>query len=84
MADLYNVKYVRSSIGRVFSQKRTIKALGFTKLNQSRVLEMTSSNMGMVNKVKHLLKLTPFEKELETKPILNPEKSEEMEQIENA
>jgi large subunit ribosomal protein L30 len=38
-------------------QKRTIRALGFTKLNQSKEVEGTPQIMGMINKVAHLLKV---------------------------
>jgi large subunit ribosomal protein L30 len=38
-------------------QKRTVRALGFTKLHQSREVEATPQMMGMINKVAHLLKI---------------------------
>jgi large subunit ribosomal protein L30 len=51
----YNIKQVRSSIGRHKSQKATLVALGLKKLNQSREVEGTPQVLGMIEKVKHLL-----------------------------
>lgn len=47
--------WVKSTIGRDEKQKRTIRALGLTKLNQSVVHEATPQILGMVKKVTHLL-----------------------------
>lgn len=51
------VTYIRSAIGRSYRQKRTIRALGFTKLNQTRLLPSNPSIWGMIEKVRHLLKV---------------------------
>ena len=51
------ITYVKSIIDRPENQKRTIKALGFSKLNQSREIEGTPAILGMINKVSHLLKV---------------------------
>ncbi len=51
------ITYVKSIIDRPEGQKRTIKALGFSKLNQSREVEGTPAVLGMINKVAHLLKI---------------------------
>ena len=61
MADMYKVKYIRSSIGRQGIQKRTIRALGFRRLQQERIMELTPSTRGMIDKVKHLLRITPVD-----------------------
>lgn len=49
------VTYVRSSIGYNKSQKSTIKALGFRKLNQTVEHEDTPEIRGMIEKVSHLV-----------------------------
>ena len=48
---------VRSSIGRPKDQKETLIGLGLNKINQTRVLEDTSSVRGMISKVKHLVNI---------------------------
>lgn len=51
------IKQVRSKIGRPEDQKRTMEALGFRKINQVIEHEVSPQILGMVNKVKHLLKV---------------------------
>jgi len=51
------VTWIKSGIGYEESQKRTLKALGFHRLNQSVVHEDTNSIRGMINKVRHLVKV---------------------------
>lgn len=51
------IKQVRSAINRPARQKATIKALGFTKLNQTIEKEATPQIMGMVKKVSHLIEV---------------------------
>jgi len=51
------VTWVKSGIGYERSQKRTLASLGFHRLNQSVVHEDTSSIRGMINKVRHLVKV---------------------------
>ncbi len=50
-----NVTYKKSAIGYNKSQKRTIRALGFTKLNQVREHDDNPVIRGMVHKVRHLV-----------------------------
>jgi large subunit ribosomal protein L30 len=50
-----NVTYKKSAIGYNKSQKRTIRALGFTKLNQVVEHDDTPVIRGMVHKVRHLV-----------------------------
>ena len=52
-----NITLVKSGIGYSQSQKRTLKALGFHRLNQSVIHDDTASIRGMVNKVRHLVKV---------------------------
>lgn len=49
------VTQVKSKIRRPQNQKRTLEALGLTKLNQTVEHEATPSILGMVNTVKHLI-----------------------------
>ena len=49
------VKQVKSKIGRLQSQKRTLEALGLRKMNQVVEHEATPAIVGMVNTVKHLV-----------------------------
>lgn len=49
------VKQVKSRIGAPKDQKRTLDALGLTKMNKVVEHEATPSIMGMINKVKHLV-----------------------------
>lgn len=48
---------IKSGIGRPERQKRTLRALGFKKMNQTVEVVPTPQILGMVNKVKHLLKV---------------------------
>ena len=49
------VTQIKSAIDRAERQKRTIRALGITKLNVPVVKEDTPQILGMVAKVKHLV-----------------------------
>lgn len=51
------ITWVKSSIGYAEDQKRTVKALGFHRLNQSIIHEDSPAIRGMINKVKHLVKV---------------------------
>src|SRR3970040_1023424 len=50
MANMLRVKLVRSGIGRVGTQKRTLKGMGLTKLQKEVFLPNTPSFRGMVAK----------------------------------
>ncbi len=52
---LIKVKQVKSGIDRTERQKRTLRALGFTKLGQTVEVEATPQILGMVKKVEHLV-----------------------------
>ncbi len=52
-----NVTWVKSGIGYSQSQKRTLTALGFKRLNQIITHDDSSSIRGMLNKVRHLVKV---------------------------
>ncbi|WP_397447304.1 50S ribosomal protein L30 [Polaribacter sp. R77954] len=49
------VTQVKSQIGRLKNQKRTLEALGLRRLNQTVEHEATPSIVGMVDKVSHLV-----------------------------
>ena len=51
------VTWVKSGIGYSKDQKRTLKALGFRRLNQSVVHEDSRPIRGMINKLRHLVKV---------------------------
>ena len=51
------VTLVKSGIGYAEDQKLTIKALGFHRLNQSVVHEDSASIRGMIQKIRHLVKI---------------------------
>lgn len=51
------VTWKHSAIGRPMDQKNTIKALGFTKLNQTLVKVDNSAIRGMIKKVEHLVEV---------------------------
>lgn len=49
------ITQTKSIIGRPERQKRTVAALGLSKMHQSVEKEATPQVLGMINKVKHLL-----------------------------
>ena len=51
------VKQVKSAIGRQGKQRKTLIGLGLNKINKERELEDTPSIRGMIEKVKHLVKV---------------------------
>jgi large subunit ribosomal protein L30 len=51
------IKQVRSRIGRPIDQKRTLDALGLTKMNKVVEHEDTPSLRGMIRKVFHLVEV---------------------------
>ena len=51
------VTQTKSPIGREGSQKKTLIGLGLNKIGRTRELEDTPSVRGMIEKVKHLIKV---------------------------
>ncbi len=49
------IKQIKSAINRPERQKRTIKALGIKKMQQTIEVNDTPQIRGMINKVNHLL-----------------------------
>ena len=53
------VTQIGSAIGRQAYQRATLKGLGLNKMNRSRVLVDTPSTRGMIENVKHLVRVEP-------------------------
>ena len=51
------IKQIRSRIGRPKDQKRTLDALGLRKMHQMVEHKLTPQIQGMLNKIKHLVKI---------------------------
>ncbi len=51
------VTQIGSPIGRKADQRATLIGLGLNKINRSRELEDTPSVRGMINKVRHLVRV---------------------------
>jgi large subunit ribosomal protein L30 len=49
------ITQIKSAIKRPERQKRTLRALGITKMNQTVELEESPQVLGMIRKVEHLL-----------------------------
>ena len=57
MAKKLNITLVKSSIGCLPKQKATLKALGLTKMNKTVEKPNNPHIQGMINTVKHLVKV---------------------------
>ena len=51
------ITQIKSKIGYPERQKKTLEALGIKKMNQTVELEATPQILGMVTKVRHLVKV---------------------------
>lgn len=49
------IKQIKSGIDRPERQKRTLKALGFTKMNQVLEVKRSAAIDGMIKKINHLV-----------------------------
>lgn len=56
------IKQVRSTIKRLESQKRILRALGLRKIGMEVEHELSSSISGMIDKVKHLVEINSVNK----------------------
>ena len=63
MTKKLHIKQIRSAIGRLESQKRTIRALGIKKMGHTVIHDDTPTLRGMVNAVNHLVKVDVVEEE---------------------
>jgi large subunit ribosomal protein L30 len=57
MEKTITVKWTRSAIGRPDYQRKTIKGLGFKRLNQTLTLPDRPEIRGMIQRVNHLLEV---------------------------
>ena len=57
MADKLKIKWVKSGIGCVEKQRRTLKALGLSRLNQEVVKDASPQVRGMAQSVIHLVEV---------------------------
>lgn len=57
MADKLKVTLVKSTIGAIPKHKKTVEALGLKKLHHTVELPNNAAVKGMVNQVKHLVKV---------------------------
>jgi len=51
------VEQIASPIGRKLNQRETLKGLGLNKVHRRRILEDTPAVRGMIDKVKHLVRI---------------------------
>ncbi|UCH51147.1 MAG: 50S ribosomal protein L30 [Chloroflexota bacterium] len=51
------IKWIKSDIGYARGQRRTLKALGFHRLNETVEHEDSPTIRGMIAKIKHLVKV---------------------------
>ena len=54
---MLKVTQIASGAGRIQAQLATLKGLGLNKLNRSKLLQDTQEVRGMINAVKHLVKV---------------------------
>ena len=57
MADNIKVTLVKSPIGAVPKARATVEALGLKKINATNILPNTDATKGMIQKVRHLVKV---------------------------
>ena len=57
MADKIKVTLVKSTIAALPKHKKTVAALGLGKVNSSNELPNNAATKGMINQVKHLVKV---------------------------
>ncbi len=53
----YKITQVRSRINRPARQKKTLDALGLTRIGKEVVIEASPQVAGMINKVQHLVRV---------------------------
>ncbi len=57
MADKLKITLVKSTIGAVPKHKKTIEALGLTKMHKTVELPDNAATRGMIQQVQHLVKV---------------------------
>ncbi len=61
MADKLKITLVKSPIGAVPKHKKTVVAMGLTKLNKTVVMPDNKATRGMIQQVQHLVKVEEAE-----------------------
>ena len=51
------VTQIKSPIGKNITQKKTLIGMGLNKINRTKIYDDSPSMRGMIEKVKHLLKI---------------------------
>ena len=64
MSKKVKIKQVRSTIKRLESQKRCLRALGLRKIGMEFEHELSSSISWMIEKLKHLVEVKPLKNKL--------------------
>ena len=62
MSKKVRIKQVRSTIKRLKSQKRTLRAVGLRRIGMEVEHELSPSISGMIDKVKHLVEINSINK----------------------
>ena len=57
MADAIKVTLVKSPIGAVPKHKKTVKAMGLTKMHKTVEMPDNAATRGMIHQVQHLVKV---------------------------
>jgi len=57
VADKLKITLVKSTIGAIPKHKKTIQALGLKKLNSNVIKNNNDATRGMINQVRHLVKV---------------------------
>lgn len=57
MADKLKITLVKSTIGSIPKHKKTVAALGLRKINSTNEVPNNDAMRGMVNQVRHLVKV---------------------------
>ena len=57
MADKLKITLVKSTIGAIPKHKKTVEALGLHKVNKTVEMPDNAAVRGMINQVKHLVKV---------------------------
>jgi len=67
------VTKIKSHIKQPKNQKRTLEALGLRKMNSSNILETNPAILGMIQKVKHLVRVEEATQDVPKKQVVKKE-----------
>ena len=57
MESKLKITQIRSTIGKTKTQRKTVRALGIKKLNQSVIHKKTPQILGMLDRIRHLVRI---------------------------